>query len=59
LAWNQLTHVIKKHFHLVAHVVAYATCCMDVNGWKVQTTICTSYVQYVTCNYKLVANDSC
>jgi len=32
LVWKW-TCVIKNH--LVAHVVAYATCFMDMNGWKV------------------------
>jgi hypothetical protein len=25
----------KKDFHFIAHVVAYATCFTNMNGWKV------------------------
>jgi hypothetical protein len=30
--------------HLVAHVVAYAISCMNMNGWKIQT-----YCMYIVC----------
>lgn len=47
----------KKEFHLIAHVVAYAICCTNMNGWKIQT-----YHMYIVCTichmqlrWKLVA----
>jgi hypothetical protein len=54
LAWKW-TCAIKNH--LVAHVVAYTTCCMNMNGWKKQThcmyIVCTIYHMQLYVAYDL------